>query len=1716
MKTMNKIKYAILALTAIVAASCQREQFNPNEQLNLSRCLQPMNLNARVSAAMGDVVTFSWDVTKDAEVYVLTVLNADGSTYLTDELGPSAVPCQKKLEADKTYTFSVQAKAEGKGDSKLAEYGKTFKTFAVKDNLFLKVTDRTAESVSLAWSKDVADYGEVSRIDLYLPGSDDVWISYELTAEDIAAASATIHGLAAGTEYVFVLMYLSASRGQVDAWTTPDISGYTEVNSLAALQNAIKTPGAQIYLKMDGSPYDLEATDISNPFTIIGEESADGTKPVIQGEFHIADNWASDGVHHLYFEGVEFNGGPTATSPSGFGFAIQNKNGGTVKGKNIGNITYKNCVIANYTKGLMYEWGNELVLGDVIYESCDIHDINTDGTVGGDVFDIRQATTIKTLSFVNNTIWQGMRTFVRIDAGSLEALVFENNTLCNLNFVDNANNAGVFGLQVVPGSFSFKNNLFLYMVEKAVLAGANAKYKPASEMGVAASNNWFYSIVDTYFTDNFTLANAAGTILSSDPCYNAPGGFFNLNPDSEIAGKGVGAPKWWTPYVEEPEDLTLGTVEGNKTWNLANAKFFSGTIKKQMVRDLLLINASEQNSIVVDGGMLNFQTAAVTNRLGVPTSGYVAFKVDGPGSLIIKAADPESKGNHLVVGVGNLEGTEISLKGGASAMADMENAQKIVISSIAGESLVYVFPSGPVSLEKLAWSTDLTPVNTALPTPAPQADPASITAGDAVDITVSWDPVENAGGYSVVFNGKTSAVSEGTQFVIGGTTTGMLDAGSYKVEVYANPSKDDIYNTESAAGVAAFAVLPKGGGDEGSELVVNNVDALLAALAAGKDAITLAPGSYDLAGSLTVTAPLALKGQPGAEILGGFKLSGQVGSFLLENLTVKANGGDILLNLDNAEGVTAESVVVKNTVVDGFTKSVIYASNTADKFNIDEIVFSGIEVVNHGTGQGVLDLRNGNYGSFTLEESTVTGGRDFLRIDAPCSIGAVYVKHNTLNNLNDSANAGGVFCVRANPSVYEVSYNIVANIAKSISGRTAAKKPKMKKNVWYNIGEQFYTGCIDADLAVDGGGVVLTNDPFQDAANGNYTLTNAVVMSLGAGASKWNPASVPVNEGASITVSSVDEFTAAVDAGKTDIKFAAGEYDLSAAAITLTAGMHLSSDDGALLKVNQLNLAEGELGSILIENLVIEGDGANNLINVGAASVVNNLTFRNCHVTNIKKSVFYGNAEGSSFQALVFSGNFFGELGGGQGTIDIRKGDYKVVTFDNNTVVGGRDFIRADASRVTGAVNIVNNTFDGVTLNNGNGVLYVRSTPEIYEVKNNLFLNENGENNLLSKSTGVTVPTYMAGNFFWNCTAEKFWTGLITQEMATANGGAILSSDPVRDAANNDYTLVDALCLASNVGAGSWNRNAGIVSTDVTVKTVAELGTALDAGKTGITLKAGTYDLRELTEGGVIGLIAPLNLVGNGRVEIIGGFKLGVGTTSFEARNIKFSGAEKALGNAFEISEATQLYKIQIIDCDIFGYNKSLFYGNGTDSKVELFDFQKNLVHGFGTGQGMIDIRKGVYGVINVSKNTFYDGGRDFIRCDKEIAESIAIVNNTFAFCSIDAGNGLLWVRSCANAPQKYNVKKNLFLNLTGKTILAKSGATVPVMEGNYFFNVGEGFFGGAIDQATATQGGAVLEADPCAGSAEFNLILTNAELKKADVGDPRWNSASPNYIRKK
>ena len=1724
MKIMHKILAAAAAvLTLLSLSGCTNDIKEENTVLDLTRCLQPMNLNARVNSAYGNRVSFTWDVTKDAESYLLVVCSDKAMTQevLSKSLAPGEVPFVVDLDPDQTYYFKVQAQASGKSDSKWAEFDKSVKTFAVKDNLFLTVTDRQANALSFTWSKEISDYTDVDRLEYSLPGEEDILGTKTLSADEIAAAGATVEGLDPSTEYVVTLYFASASRGSVSVWTLPDKNGLTSVSNDAALAQAIKD-GANIYLTMEGSPYTISSEadlakglDVTKGFKIYGEGGADGSRPVIYGDINIVDAFEGG---DLYFEGVEFNG-----KDNKCGFLIQHKEGSLADGVAVNSIVFKNCGITGYSKGLFYEWGKTVKIGEFTFDSCDIWLINGDGTGGGDGFDLRQASEIRKLNFINNTIYNSFRTFLRVDPlPVIGDVVMTNNTIANLCFVDNTNNAGIIAFQTSASSFVFKNNLILNMGEKATLTSANTKYTPLSDLSMNAAQNYFYGCPDSFFTTNGSLAMVSGTILSDSPCFNAAGGYFNILPDSDIAGAGIGASKWWVPYVEEPMDLRLNDVGAKHTWDLTNAKYFIGTIKRGTVSDDLAMYV-ESCPFVIEDGVLNFTTASVTTRKGVPTDGFLAFKVSQPGSVIVKPVN--GKSNHIVIAVGDvaqndettIRSSAVTIKGGASELVNGTTPQKILLNDITGESIVYIYASGPIGIETLAWSDDLAQVNTALGTPVVSVDPVSITAGDAVDVNVTWEAVDYAGSYSVVFSGSTYPVEEGLTYTIPAQTIGFLDAGAYQVEVYANPADGDVYNTPSAAGTAAFAIVPAGGGEE-TEFIVKNMDELNAAIAAGKEAITLAAGPYDLGGILTVTAPLSLKGQGDVEVTGAFKLSGEVGNFALENMTVFSGGQSNFIEFDGTEGVKAETVTIKDVVIDGFAKSVIYASNTADKFFVGDILFQGVEVYNQDTGQGMFDLRNGVYGSFSLIESTLTKGRDFLRIDGTCTIPTVLVRNNTMYDLNTSKNGNGIFYVRANVSDYKVEKNLLLGMTSgTVIGKSGAKTPKMVRNYYYDCNDEvFFTGIMDKEEALGGQGVLLSVNPVRDAAGNDFTLVNAVVMSAGVGAPKWNPYVLPPSGGASMTVASADEFKAAVDAGKTDIRFAAGEYDLSTENLVLTAGMRLSGEPGAIVKVRQIDFAEGELGNILIEGLTIEGDDNNNLFNVPAKTVVNNFTVRDCDIDKVKKSVLYGNGDPSSFQAIVFSNVLMEGLGGGQGTFDLRKTVANVLTVENCTIVGGRDFIRADAGTVTGAVNIVNNTFDGVTLNNGNGILYVRATPESYVFKNNLFLNENGDNNLLSKS-GVMVPTSIANNYFYNCVAEKFWTGPVTQEIALGGGGVILTADPVKDAAAHDYTLTDALCLASNVGAARWNPKAGTTTSEVTVTNVEEFNTVILAGKTSLTLKAGTYDLRTIVESGIITLNAPLALSGSGSVEIIGGFKFGAGTTSFVAENIKFNGVNLSLGNAFEIAEAVEMSQIKIVGCDISGYNKSLIYGNGDASSIALFDFEKNLVHGFGVGQGMIDIRKGTYTVINISKNTFYDGGRDFVRCDAGLAGSIAITNNTFSACSLDAGNGLLWVRSCKDTPEKYNVKRNLFLNMkgeNGKTILAKSGATVPTMDQNYFFNLDAGFFGGAISQETATTGGAVLEADPCTASAEGNFRLVNAELKAADVGDPRWNSSSPSYTK--
>ena len=1417
---MKKIlsRIALAFALAITAAGCSRDLPELQEELALTRCLVPTELTARVSN--GQDVQFNWSKSKGATLFVLEVYNDEAKTKLfeTFNVTPEELPYTVKFEADKTFYARVKAIDETGvlQDSKWADFEKAIQTTAVKPNMFLEFVAKTSESVTVKWE---ATDNELERIE-WTAGENVE--QRELTAEEIAAGEAVIEGLQPATSYTVSIWFKSANRGEVVVLTDPNLDGYTMVTDLTSLQSALAAKAPQIYVKLADVPYELGVYDLVAGVEIVGEQGVDGSRPVINGEFHIADGYDGGAIK---FETVELNGKKEA-----YGFPIQLKNGGTTD-KTVASILFKNCNITAYSKGLIYEWGKKIFTDRVAWDGCVIYDVNKSFENGGDGIDLRNASDIKSLEFINNTVYNGFRTFLRLDAAVIIGnLKVENNTMMNVSYNAgnaNTNNSGLMGIKCVPGSATFKNNLIMNMPDGCGLTRKAAANLTPAELGMVYSNNHFYNVGTTFFSEtdgadqNNRVSQAealagSGSILSTDPCYNAKGGVFNLT-NAELLSAKVGAPQWQVTFVEKEEDLTLACLEGAHTWDFNDARYFTGTIEKHMVRDLLYIGAKDVK-IAVDGGALNF-TAATATKKNVPLDGYVAFKVNQPGSVYINAVDPEQLANHLVIAVGPVDGSSATVKGGAVANTHNTTNQKILISDITEESLVYVYASGPIGLKALAWALDLNQVNTALETPAPALEPGKIDQGQAQEAVVTWAPVANAGSYSVVFSGKTYPVEEGTTYTISADVVKFLDAGSYKVEVYANPAEGDIYNTQSSAGTAVLTIAAKAAAGATEEFVVSSTEDLLNAISSGKSDITLAYSStpYDL-GTVAISSPLRLKGQKSGNaytpIVASFKLSGNVQSFVLRNLDIDGTTAAGAVIVEDKEAVadesgylmTADTIAIYDSYIhDGAAR--LYDNSGKVASCVQNLIFNNIHVDNYSLGNDMIDMRAGHYHKVVIVNSTFSNAaRTFMRTDAGSEINYLTVRNNTFYKVATNASSkdnNGLFHVRGTAGSGMIDYRIMNNIfysilidtdpenaagyPKFISKNVAALKPNViANNYYYNIEEReersaysWWTVNCSREEGLAGGGAVLPADPFKNAEAGDYTLTNAVAMNSNIGAPRWNPmrGKTPTSE---ITVENVTDLLTAISAGKSTITLKAGTYDFTA----LTDVAEVSN--GVLAVSGPLNLV-GEKGAVLVGGFKISGDAAKtfslrgltisgagtvqNMVEIGSADVaMTSLVLKNNDISAYTNRLFYMSQEGAAVSSFDMTGNYVHEMGTSGDFIDIRKGGVTAVKVTNNTFANGiRTFMRIDAAVIIGSIKVQQNTFynlSSVDSKDNNGIFHVRATSistDAFVVSKNLFASmhkaaevptqANGYPKLVSTNAANIIPTFTA-NYYYDVETE--------------------------------------------------------------------------------------------------------------------------------------------------------------------------------------------------------------------------------------------------------------------------------------------------------------------------------------------------------------------------
>ena len=1108
---MKKIKHILIAaiLTAGGFLAGCTSIADELTELSLTRCLEPLNLEYTISN--GDSVVFNWDLVTGSDQFALQIAENSG-TFETEDgkltssvihdmvIKADQVPFGIKLTADQEYYFRVQAQtsANDKEPSKWAVYADPIATYAVRSSLFPEVTGRTATSITLSWNEDP----EVTHI-LCTP-REGTPVRYDLSEDEVKAHTATVSNLTASTNYTVGLYYMSANRGELSLYTMPAFDG-TEavVSDLAGLQAAFADKAPKVRLTMAGSPYDLGSVDLTGDMEIYGEEAADGTRPVIHGSVSIA---GAETIGRFLSQGIEWNGNDGST-----GRHVQMKSG------DITDVTYRNCTITGYSDGLFYNNAGGTV-SSVTYEGCDIYDIPGSG---GDGIDIRKGE-LGNLNFINNTVYNGLRTFLRIDADVTVTgkLTVRNNTFMGISTaIEGSNNRGFLGIrtETASGKVEIASNIFLHMTGFSTMISTSAQNLAGTSYSF--SNNHFFDVAEEFFNDKCAEATAiagGGSVLAADPCFNSAGMNFHLTNSTLVNAK-VGDPRWLIAYVEPPIDNNLTLITGAKTWDLGDASIFSGELKKTQVKDQLRFIVDDGHSVRLENGLIKFSAAADVSRAGVPNSGALEFIVNKSGSLIIEAAntgdETSNNSNHIVVSLGG------TVKGGAAVNVDMGTPQKIVIAGIEEQSSIYLYPSGPIAIKTLAWSNDVSPVNTALPTPEVTAAPNSV-GEQAEPVVVTWAPVPGAASYSFSF-GSISEEVTGTEYTIPADAFAVLSSGGYPVSVIANPAEGDIYNTASAAGTAVISVVKGGSGTP----VVSTLADAFEYLKAGQP-VQLAAGTYNFAGSgidgmsddgvYTITNNFDLSAAEGEVIINGcFALGASSNG---APYSVKLNGINFQGSKDRfIEGTTecqSPSIEVTDCEISGYGSSLLSTASSSAACTYGEVIFSNNYIHDIGAkAAGFQSRGGGDITSLIFTNNVVSKSfREFIRIDDKNNV--VTDKVDISNNTFSEITAGGEsYFIRIQCTVtngINVSKNVVVNTPvngdgtksktyRFIDGSTDDKSTlTTSANFFFNCTHNWFDG-IDQATSTAKGGAVLSTDPLPNAASGNFSVTGEAATA-GAGA----------------------------------------------------------------------------------------------------------------------------------------------------------------------------------------------------------------------------------------------------------------------------------------------------------------------------------------------------------------------------------------------------------------------------------------------------------------------------------------------------------------------------------------------------------------------------------------------------------------------------------------
>ncbi len=823
---------ALTAASALAMVGCVGEPAEVVDGITLNRCLAPTNLTAEIVASVGTDVELTWDAMQGTDYYTVEVFEST-ATGIDEETGEevalapnydSAEPFKTEtniteiphivsgLEVDKSYFVRVKGHAEGVNDSNWTYLEEAFATSAVRSSFKLTVTDRTKESITIAWSEG-EDANDLTTLRA-TPVSDSSkkGVDLPLTAEMISARTATVSGLEPCTDYKLSLIYGKAcNRGSVTAFTRPTDEGFNTVNTVEAIMSAITGTTGDVKLKLEynnGVAYDLPSTAaIGCNLWMVGETTTDGKKPIVTG----LDIQPTGAVTTIHLEDLVLDG------------AVYAVEGAETKGHI---LTAKaameafeliNCEVFGYTKGLYYNNVAGADCGSILIDGCYVHDVNATGSVGGDFIDVRNGVH-PSIVVKNSTFYAAARTFLRVSDSADSGLIEVKN--CTFNFVTttktSSNNAGIFGVRTkaTPESILCTKNVFMNEYSDGEAPGAEfvRLVRNSSDTNApVCSGNYYYNVGAGWFVSAaLTIDGAAfdeaaalaegGVLLEVDPCQSSGAGKLYLNNTSDIAAKQAGDPRWWNAAIPEPpvRATELEVVAEPYIWDFTDKKIYDGEVLNAttIIGNARIYASAEAPSEILLGEGVYFAAAGMVDAAGEPTHGAVGILTNGYGAVVVTAE-----------GANGVEGVQVLAGGDRYTLLADGEPHKVLLGDLSGDNNIYIIGAGGVTIKQIEWTQDLTAdaTATALKAPAVAFDNRKVDEGTEMAVTASWAAVENADHYEVTWRGVMTEQTE-TSFTIDAATVAALGVGEYELSVVAVPVATSSKWLRSEAGVANLQI----------------------------------------------------------------------------------------------------------------------------------------------------------------------------------------------------------------------------------------------------------------------------------------------------------------------------------------------------------------------------------------------------------------------------------------------------------------------------------------------------------------------------------------------------------------------------------------------------------------------------------------------------------------------------------------------------------------------------------------------------------------------------------------------------------------------------------------------------------------------------------------------------------------------------------------------